>query len=582
MRISDGYIRELCERTDMESVVSEYVELKRRGKTLAGLCPFHNEKTPSFTVYPDSRSFYCFGCGAGGDVISFVRRIENLDYVEAVKALAKRAGMPEPDEGFDDSVAKAKARILSANREAAKFFHARLIAPENKAALDYFLNRGVNLNSVRRFGLGYAPDDWRELINHMRSKGYDELELERANLARRSVKSGASVFYDAFRNRVMFPIINVRGDVIAFGGRVLDDSKPKYVNTSDTLVYKKSRGIFGLNLAKNSGDGKLTLVEGYMDVIALNQAGFTNAVACLGTAFTAAQANLLSRYADEIIICYDSDDAGKKATERALTVLGGTGLKLRVIRTAGGKDPDEIIRKYGKERFADLIKGAANRTEYRLLEERTKYNLETDDGKLRFLTAACDVLAVCGKIERDIYAARLSNELGTSADAIKARIEFSAKKRKKNDASRRFARAEREILKTAEDKNNPERIRNIGAAIAEERLISSFMKNPDFYFRLKNKLSAEDFITGFNRRVFERLARAVENGTEPSLSLFSDSFTPEEMDSVSRILVSGDVVGNSLKECEDCVEKLKKLSEEKKVIASDLNDEEFSRLFLKK
>ena len=295
MRISERFIQELQDKIDIEQVISSSITLKRRGKTLVGLCPFHNEKTPSFTVYPESRSFYCFGCGAGGDVISFVRRMENLDYVEAVKAVAQMAGMSMPEDGYDDTLSKQRMRLLEANREAARFFNACLMDPKNRSALEYFLSRGLSMNTIRRFGLGYAPNDWRELINHLKAKGFTEHELVLANLARRSDKNGRANYYDNFRNRVMFPIIDLRGNVIAFGGRVMDDSKPKYINTSDTLVYKKSNGVFALNFAKNANDNKLILVEGYMDVIALHQAGFTNAIACLGTAFTNEQANLLSR-----------------------------------------------------------------------------------------------------------------------------------------------------------------------------------------------------------------------------------------------------------------------------------------------
>ena len=412
LKLDPRFIQQLNDKIDIEQVVSAHVSLKRRGKTLVGLCPFHNEKTPSFTVYPESNSFYCYGCGAGGDIISFVRRMDNLDYIEAVKAVAQMAGVPMPEDGYDDTLSKKRMRLLSANREAARFFNDCLMNPANRKALDYFLNRGLSINTIRRFGLGYAPDGWHELINHMRSLGFSEEELVLANLARRSEKDGKTNCYDNFRNRVMFPIIDLRGNVIAFGGRVMDDSKPKYINTSDTLVYKKSNGVFALNFAKNANDNKLILVEGYMDVIALHQAGFTNAIACLGTAFTNEQANLLSRYADEILICYDNDGAGRTATARALEVLGRTGLKLRVVQMRGGKDADEIIRVHGKERFADLLKEAANKTEYKLLEERKKFDLDTDDGKLRFLTSAAQILAGCGSIEQDIYATRLANELG--------------------------------------------------------------------------------------------------------------------------------------------------------------------------
>ncbi len=583
MRISERFIQELQDKIDIEQVISSHISLKRRGKNLVGLCPFHNEKTPSFTVYPESRSFYCFGCGAGGDVISFVRRMDNLDYIEAVKAVAQMAGMSMPEDGYDDTLSKQRMRLLEANREAARFYHSCLMDPKNKEALDYFLKRGLSINTIRRFGLGFAPNDWRELINHLRSKGFTEHELVLANLARRSDKNGRANYYDNFRNRVMFPIIDLRGNVIAFGGRVMDDSKPKYINTSDTLVYKKSNGVFAMNLAKNNNDNKFILVEGYMDVIALHQAGFTNAIACLGTAFTNEQANLLSRYAEEIIICYDNDEAGKTATARALGVLGKTGLKLRVVRMEGGKDADEIIRKHGKERFADLLSGASNKTEYKLLEERNKYNLSTDDGKLRFLMAAIQVLATCGSIEQDIYATRLSNELGVSVESIKAQLKTASVRQKRMDEAKKRTETAEMLLKSNEDKNNPERAKNLGAAKAEETLIASFLRNPDFYNKLKEKILPDDFVTAFNRRIFECLIKGLESGAEPSLSLFSADFTPEEMDSVTRISLIAPNLSNTLKECEDCIAVLKSHSAALKVTdASELSDEEFLKAFMKK
>lgn len=582
MKLDPRFIQQLNDKIDIEQVVSTHVSLKRRGKTLVGLCPFHNEKTPSFTVYPESNSFYCYGCGAGGDIISFVRRMDNLDYIEAVKAVAQMAGVPMPEDGYDDTLSKKRMRLLSANREAARFFNDCLMNPKNRKALDYFLNRGLSINTIRRFGLGYAPDGWHELINHMRSLGFSEEELVLANLARRSEKDGKSNCYDNFRNRVMFPIIDLRGNVIAFGGRVMDDSKPKYINTSDTLVYKKSNGVFALNFAKNANDNKLILVEGYMDVIALHQAGFTNAIACLGTAFTNEQANLLSRYADEILICYDNDGAGRAATERALEVLGRTGLKLRVVQMRGGKDADEIIRVHGKERFADLLKEAANKTEYKLLEQRKKFDLDTDDGKLRFLTSAAQILAGCGSIEQDIYATRLANELGVGVESIKAQIKSAGMQLKRLEKVKARQKADEMLEKSFEDKNNPERSKNIRAARAEETLIASFMRNPDFYYKLKDKISPQNFVTSFNRRVMECLIRILEIGSEPELSEFSAEFTPEEMDSVTRIFHLSENLGNTLKECEDCIGVLTEKSAAKITDASAMSDEEFLKLFKKK
>ena len=582
MRINERFIQELQDKVDIESVISSSISLKRRGKNLVGLCPFHNEKTPSFTVYPESNSFYCFGCGAGGDVITFVRRMENLDYIEAVKAVAQMAGVSMPEDGYDDTLSKQRLRLLNANREAARFYHECLMKPQNRDALNYFLKRGLDMSTIRRFGLGYAPNDWRELINHLKSTGFTEQELVHANLARRSDKNGRANYYDNFRNRVMFPIIDLRGNVIAFGGRVMDDSKPKYINTSDTLVYKKSNGVFGLNLAKNANDNKLILVEGYMDVIALHQAGFTNAIACLGTAFTSEQANLLSRYADEIIICYDNDGAGRTATARALGVLNKTGLKLRVVQMAGGKDADEIIRTHGKERFADLLKSAASTTEYKLLEARAKCDLSTDDGKVEFLMAASQILAGCSIVERDIYSTRLSNELGVGADSIKAQIKQAELKLRRMAESNKRKETDAMLAKSFEDKNNPERASNLRAAKAEETLIASFMRNPDFYNKLKGQISSQDFVTAFNRRIMNCLEKALDNGLEPNLSIFSSDFTPEEMDSVTRIFHMSANLGNTLKECEDCIKVLKDSSSSSATDASSMSDEEFLKLFKKK
>lgn len=584
MKINERFIQELQERIDIEDVISSYVNLKSRGKTLVGLCPFHNEKTPSFTVYPESRSFYCFGCGAGGDIISFVRRMDNLDYVEAVKSLAQAAGMSMPEDGYDDTMAKRRMRLLAANREAARFFNTCLNAPENRFALDYFLKRGLAPSTIRHFGLGYAPDSWHALTEHLRSKGFTYEEMVLANLARRSDKNGKSNYYDNFRNRVMFPIIDLRGNVIAFGGRVMDDSKPKYINTSDTPVYKKSNGVFALNFAKNANENKLILVEGYMDVIALHQAGFTNAIACLGTAFTSEQANLLSRYAEEIIICYDNDGAGREATQRALGVLGKTGLKLRVVTMSGGKDADEIIRTYGKERFAELLGTAANKTEYRLLQEKEKYNINTDDGKLRFLTAAAAVLAQCGAVECDIYSTRLANELGVSKDSINAQIRSAKMKQRRNDEAKKKRESEAFIERSFSDKNNPQRAANIRAARAEETLIASLVRNPDFYEKLKDGFLPSDFVTDFNRRIVECLFDKLEQGLTPDISLFSSDFTPEEMGSVQKIFMSSSQLSNTVRECEDCIKVLRgeKEQKQKPTDVASLSDEEYLKLFNKK
>lgn len=580
MRLSDSFLEQLRANTDIESVISPYVNLRRRGKNLVGLCPFHNEKTPSFTVYPENGSFYCFGCGVGGDVITFVRRMENLDYMEAVKQLADRAGMALPEDGYDDTLAKKRTAVLAANRAAAKFFHSQLFTDRGRHALNYFLDRGLTMETIRHFGLGFAPDDWRALKNHLNEQGFDDILLESANLLRRSDKSGKVSYYDNFRNRVMFPIIDPRGNVIAFGGRVLDDSKPKYINTSDTLVYKKSNGVFALNFAKNGNDGKLIIAEGYMDVIALHQAGFTNAVACLGTALTKEQANLLSRYADEIILSYDADEAGQKATARALGIFGTTGMEIKVLRLTGGKDPDEIIKKYGAQRFRDIINGAANDTEYRLLRARQGIDLSTDDGKVKYLSAATEVLAgIPSPVEVDVYASRLANELGVDKLAIESQVKYKREGLRK----RRMAQREQDqkrLLINGQNTKNPERSQHLRAAKAEETLIASLMRNPDFYNKLKDELSADYFVTALNRRIFSVILSRLDEGGNTEPYFLSSAFTPDEMDEVERIFRSAAQLSNTVEECVDCIKILKEEKNKPESIkASELSDDDFAKLF---
>lgn len=581
MAISDEFLSELRARTDIESVISPYVNLSRRGRLVKGLCPFHNEKTPSFTIYTDSQSFYCFGCGAGGDAITFVRRIENLDYVEAVKVLADRAGMKMPEDGYDDSMAKHRQRILAANREAAKFFHGMLMSEKGKIGLDYFLGRKLTMQTIKHFGLGYAPDSWDALLKYMRSKGFTNQELYDANLVRMSNKNGKAHYYDNFKNRAMVPIIDLRGNVIAFGGRVLDDSKPKYINTSDTLVYKKSNGVFALNFAKNGNPSQIIVAEGYMDVIALHQAGFTNSIACLGTALTQEQARLVSRYADEVVLSYDSDEAGQKATRRAIDIFSKTGVKIRVLKLTGGKDPDEIIKKFGKEKFRSLIDGAANDIEYGILRERDKYDLGSIDGKTKFLTAVSAILADANPIEQDAYAAKLASEMGISKDAIMQEIRRAYKRKAEARRKNQFSEIVRETV-SPKDEINPERAKHLRAAKAEETLISSLMLNPDFYRKIKDEITEDLFITEFNKRVYAAIATRLDNGRSIELSMFAAEFTPEEMGRLAQFEAMGSGISNTIEECRDCIKVLKQeKSGNSGVNAAELSDEEFRKLFRK-
>ena len=403
MAFPEGFIQELKARNDITEIISSYVSLKRRGRNMVGLCPFHGEKTPSFNIYTETDSFYCFGCGAAGDVISFIMKIENLDYVEAVRYLAQRAGMEMPDDNYDNSMSNLRRQIYEANREAARFFYKTLMSPQGKPGLDYLHGRMLSDKTIRHFGLGFAPDSWTALSDHLRKKGFSENVLTAANLAVKR-RSGSGVI-DRFRNRVMFPIIDLRGNVIAFGGRIMTNEKPKYLNSSDTPVFKKSENLFSLNNAKNSGSRALLLCEGYMDVISVNQAGFPFAVASLGTALTTEQAVLMKRYAEEVIICYDADEAGQKATARAIPILRNAGLGVRVLSIPNGKDPDEFIKTKGAdgpEAFRALIEKSGNDVEYRLQKLRSQYNLSLPEGRVSFLEAAARMIAeIDSPIERE-------------------------------------------------------------------------------------------------------------------------------------------------------------------------------------
>lgn len=584
MAFDEGFLLELRQRADIESTVSSYVTLKRRGKLLTGLCPFHNEKTPSFTVYPETQSYYCFGCGSGGDVVTFIKNIENLDYVEAVRYLADRVGLAVPQDNYNSDLYEKRRRMYEANRLAARFFHAALYAPVGESGLQYLHDRGLTDQTIRKFGLGYAPPGWDVLRKHMHSHGFSDHELYEANLLRLSEKNGKKHYYDAFVERVMFPVIDLRGNVLAFSGRALTADVPrKYVNTSDTLIYKKGENIFALNFAKKSGKDSLILCEGNMDVISLHQAGFDNAVAGLGTALTEQQASLLSRYAGEIYLCYDSDEAGQKAAKKALQLFSKTTLRVKVIRMQGGKDPDEIIKTYGPERFRSLLGEAANDIEYRILKAREGLDVSTSDGKSRFLTAACAVLATLkNPVELDIYAGRLSEELGVAKDAILLQTrnlrEKNAKYREKNRI--RDIQALEKDADKAINHVNPERAKHLRAARAEELLCASLMHNPEFFSQIKEEVSAEDFVTAFNRRVFSALCRQLEAYGEFTISMLSGDFSDEELGAIAKIQTLIPQLANTLSECRDCI-KVMRAEKDKPVGVrpSELSDADFLKLF---
>ena len=526
--IPEDIINEIKYRNDIETAVSQYVNLKRRGKNLVGLCPFHSEKTPSFTVYPENGSFYCFGCGVGGDVFTFTGLIENLDYMESIKLLAERSGISLPQDGYDDSMQRLKKKRYDINRDTARFFHSFLMSPGGKWALDYLTGRGLTVKTIKHFGLGAAPDSWDALIHHLKEKGYTESDMLAANVIGKSNRGG---IYDRFRKRVMFPIINIRGNIVAFSGRAMpgeDKQGGKYVNTADTPVYKKSENLFGINFAKSVCSERVILVEGNMDVISLHQAGFENTVAPLGTAFTTEQANLLSRYTKEIVLMLDADAAGQKAVRRASGLLENTGLSVRVVVVPDGKDPDEYIKKNGKERFAALLEGAVSDMEYKLLTAAKDIDLNSEDGRLKYLAAAAEIIAATDDImTRDIYIGRLSEKYGVSRTALTTRVNELRKRNSRQKQKKEISDIIRP--KFTKDDINPERRKSVKGTAAEETLIAVLLKNPDFYKIALDKLPPEKMLTSLNRRIYETIISVLEHGGSLDISAFAEKLLPAEI-----------------------------------------------------
>ena len=533
MALPDSFIQELLSRNDIESVASAYVAFKRRGRNLVGLCPFHGEKTASFNLYPETNSFYCFGCGAGGDVITFIKRIENLDYIDAVRFLADRSGLKMPEQSHEnDQVSRLRLRILEANREAARIFHAALYRPEGKIALEYYHSRGYTDATIKHFGLGFAPDSWDYLLKALRQKGFKDEELIAAFLAKRGRNGGA---YDIFRNRVMIPIIDIRGNVVGFGGRVLDDSKPKYINTEGTLAFSKSHNLFALNFAKNEGR-ELNLCEGYMDVIAMHQAGFTNTVAALGTSFPEEQMQLIARYADRINLIFDADGAGQKATRRAIENLRRTGLDVRVVTIPDGKDPDEFIKKNGAAAFKLLLDRAANAVEHRLLEIGRGHNLATSEGKLAYYNEAAALLATLDSpVERELYAGRLSEILSVSKEAILQEIARARRKKERQAVKQQLPniiRQERREMQSV----NPDAVTYPRAAAAEESLLGILILHPNFIRQVREVLSPEQMMTAFNRGLYQQILHRDRQGLLVELAFLAADYDEAGMAYITRMV----------------------------------------------
>ncbi len=552
-----AFIEEIKYRNDIEEVISSYVQLHRAGSNYNALCPFHSEKTPSFTVFPSQKSFYCFGCGAGGDVITFIMRAENLDFYSAVEFLAKRAGLEVPQSPGQREESVRRTRLYEMNRVAAHFFHEQL--KKSQPALKYLMEkRRLQQSVINHFGLGFAPDGFGQLTDYMHGQGFTDEELTIGFLCGKSQKNGR--VYDYFRNRIMFPIIDVSGNVIAFGGRVMDDSKPKYLNSSDTPAFKKSRNLFALNYAKKDCAEQLVLCEGYMDVIAMHAAGFTNAVATLGTAITPEQARLMKRHTNRVVISYDNDSAGQRAAERAFQLLSDAGLETRILRMEGAKDPDEYIKKFGKERFQRLLQESVSQFEFVLSNILNKYNIASLEEKVKAAQKAVDFIAgVNSEVERELYIYQVAEKLTLPVDSLKNDVK---RKRSRNEREQSKSRMRQIILQTSGigDKINPERVKNLRGTKAEETILGILLLYPEYISAIRKgeiSLLPDDFVTTFHRQIFEALLEEDEAG-HFDVSLLGEHFTPEEMGQITKLKIErASLKKNDAEVLQECAEALK-------------------------
>ena len=533
MAFPPSFLDELVARNPIEDVVGQYVSLKRSGSNMFGLCPFHGEKTASFSVSPDKGIYYCFGCHKGGGAVNFMMEVEGLSYPDAVRALAKRAGMEVPEDEQYQSRYRQQERLWALHKEAARFFHSQLYAPIGKTALEYAFGRGMTKSILTTFGVGYAPDSWDALVKAMKSKGYTEEELKESGLVSVSQKNGN--IFDRFRDRLMFPIIDVRGNVIGFGGRIIkkDSDAAKYLNSPETMIFNKRKNLFGLNLAKKSKAGSLILVEGNIDVVSLHQYGFDNAIASLGTSLTEEQAALMTRYTDQVILIYDGDKAGQNATQRAIPILEKAGLQVKVLQIKDAKDPDEFLKKFGADRFKLLLEGSSNRVEYQLNAIRRKYDLGEDDQRVKFIAEAADFLSTLGSaVQREVYGHRAAEEAKISYDAMKLEVNKAFKRR----MARERKKQEKINLAPAQalqPKSRSIRYDNMKSAMAEETVLAMVFKDPALLDAAKN-LRAEEFSSTLLGAVYAQLRRRHDQGLDVNLAVLED-LSSEEMSHITGI-----------------------------------------------
>lgn len=553
MAIPESFLEEVNARTDLVDLVSSYVQLQKKGNRYWGCCPFHSEKTPSFSVSPEKEMYYCFGCHKGGNAISFIMEEESVGFVEAVTILAQRAGLQMPETRENAGEKKKRERLYALNKEAARFFHSQLKAPAGESPRAYLAERGLSRRTITNFGLGYALNEWDGLIKAMQEKGYSKLELLDAGLV---VSNQKGHIYDRFRGRVMFPIIDLRGNVIGFGGRVLDDSKPKYLNSPDTIIYNKSRNLFALNIAKKSKSGKIILTEGYMDTISLHQGGFDYAVASLGTSLTEDHARLLSKYCKEVILSYDGDSAGIAAAQRAIGILGRVGLGVKVLRVTGAKDPDEFIKKYGSAAFQKLLDGSENQMEYQLLQVRQKYDVDSDEGRIGYLQEAAALIARLGSpVEREIYAGRVAE--GAKVDRAAMIAEVNRQRQRETYRERR--KEERKAMLPAVNQQPEERkfrYENVRSARAEEGVIRLLLMDPLLFPEVED-LPSNMFSSELLKKIYSILLERWSAGKETSFPVMSAALDPDELSHLTRFMQQPESLANSPRALADYIKTIR-------------------------
>lgn len=581
MPLSDDFLYRLKAANRIDEVMSSYVSLQRAGRYMKCNCPFHSEKTPSCVVYPDTESFYCFGCGAGGDVITFVMRISNLSYIEAVRLLAERAGIPMPEDvARGDDFSQRKQRIYEMNKKAARFFFENLRGEKGLAARQYLKKRGLVPETITKYGIGFANTGWTTLRDYMYSEGYSEKELIDASLIVRSSRTGGT--YDFFMNRVMFPFIDLQGHIVGFGGRTLDpNDQRKYLNTKETIAYKKSGFLFSMNFAKASAakTKRLLLCEGNMDVISLNQAGFENSVATCGTAITDEHARLISQYCDEVVICYDADSAGRKASDKAIGMLSQVGVNTKVINMEGAKDPDEYILKYGKERFAYLLDNSDGAISYNLKRCMADLDMDSEIGKVNYLKRACEVLAdIPNKVEREVYISKVSAEQGISKTALTENVDGIISGRKRRSSKKEWQQTITSFSAQTDPKSGEPTEHN-RITKAQEGIIAYIVANPDSISDVFQRLSPEVFPTHFLKQLYESIVRRAKNSLSLELSSFNEEFDTSQMGRISRIFNLNRDMPVDSDTAEDYIRLLNENAEE---VNSSSDDIDLGELALKK